>query len=133
MNTIQNTNISVAQKIYFVYTCVETETAAQALATAGVEAYLAFCVNIFPQGTSVYWWQKSVNHSQEVYMLFKTTSQRLNALCTYIKCHHPYTTPFIASSTWEAEENVQNWIQEWLNQTPSPFAQTETHDEILKG
>lgn len=73
-------------------TCPDMEIA-ETLATALVEERLAACVNILPGARSVYEWQGKVEKEQELVLLIKSRSDRLNALETRLLELHPYELP----------------------------------------
>lgn len=73
-------------------TCPDRDTA-RTLARALVEARLAACVNLLPEVESVYRWQGAVETAQEVQLLIKTTTARLEALAARVRTLHPYAVP----------------------------------------
>ncbi len=78
--------------------CVALTTAAsldeaRRLAHHFVEARLAACVQMLPQMISVYRWQGKVEESQEVWMLIKTTRERLPQLEARLHELHTYDVP----------------------------------------
>ena len=63
-----------------------------------VEERLAACVNIFTPVRSVYRWQGAVESAEEVAAIFKTSSEKVDALITRIAGLHSYAVPCIVSS-----------------------------------
>jgi len=63
-----------------------------------IEERLAACVNIFAPVRSIYRWQGAVESAEEVAAIFKTTSDRADALITRIAGLHSYAVPSIVSS-----------------------------------
>src|SRR5688572_24952573 len=77
-------------------TAPDRETALK-LIQGAVQNKLAACGNLIPGIESIYWWQNAIETSQEVLIIFKTTSDALRALKEYILRSHPYEVPeFIA-------------------------------------
>jgi len=66
---------------------------AERLAEALVGERLAACVNVLPGLRSVYRWQGTVEHADEVLLLIKTTHERLDALAARVQALHPYELP----------------------------------------
>ena len=87
-------------KISIVYTTHESSEAALALANKAVEAGLAACVNVLPDMVSVYKWQGVVEEHEEVVMLFKTNTAKVEELKSWIEKYHSYDTPAIL--IWDA-------------------------------
>jgi len=73
-------------------TCPDAESATR-IAEALVEKRLAACVNIVPGLRSVYRWQDGLERADEVLLMIKTTSARLDSLQRQISALHPYELP----------------------------------------
>jgi len=97
-------------------TTPDRETA-EMIADTLVSQQLAACVNILPGVTSVYRWKGSVEHSEELLLVIKTSQTVWPMLEAQIQALHPYELPEIVAvpiKTGEAE-----YIQ-WLeNSIPS--------------
>lgn len=79
--------------ILLVYcSCPDTATADR-LARALVEERLAACVSALPGMRSTYRWQGRIESADEVLLLVKTASDRLDALTARIRALHPYELP----------------------------------------
>ncbi|MGV8942213.1 MAG: divalent-cation tolerance protein CutA [Lysobacter sp.] len=63
------------------------------LARALVDERLAACVSELPSVRSTYRWQDSVEQGEEVLLMIKTTSDRLDALGARLASLHPYELP----------------------------------------
>lgn len=59
-----------------------------------LERRLAACINMAPI-YSAYWWEGKIEEAEEVLLLVKTTSERLNDLVKEVKAVHPYQVPEI--------------------------------------
>ncbi|MCI4447655.1 MAG: divalent-cation tolerance protein CutA [Pyrobaculum sp.] len=59
-----------------------------------LEKRLAACVNMTPV-SSAYWWEGKIEEAEEVMLLVKTTSDKMNELVKEVKAVHPYQVPEI--------------------------------------
>ena len=85
---------------------VEAERVAETVLTER----LAACVNILGPCHSIYRWQGSVERSDEVPALFKTTSQLAGQLRDRIAALPPYDLPTIEAWPVSAAAAVSDWI-----------------------
>ena len=90
--------------IEVLYTTVGTEAEAEKLANLAIANKMAACVNILGGGRSIYRWEEKVEQSNEYYMLFKTTAERLFALEQFIIQNHPYDVPAILK--WQCQSSL---------------------------
>ena len=78
-----------------------------------IEERLAACVNIFAPVRSIYRWQGAVESAEEVAAIFKTTSDRADALITRIAGLHSYAVPCIVSSPVDKIlASYADWVEE---------------------
>ena len=90
----------------------DKESARRATANM-LEEKLIACANIFPAIESVFEWEGSVSDAQEVAVLFKTTSSKLNQAIAHLGDCHPYDTPAIIGWTCEAAHPLTlTWLGE---------------------
>jgi len=82
------------------YTTLSTTEEAEKLARLVLAEKLAGCVNIIPGGRSIYLWNDKIEDNPECYLLFKTTSEKIESLQKFILQHHSYQTPALLH--WEA-------------------------------
>jgi periplasmic divalent cation tolerance protein len=78
-----------------------------------VEERLAACVNLLGPIRSFYRWQGNVESADEVAAIFKTTSERCEALIARIAGIHSYDVPCIV--TWPIDKILGNyaaWVQD---------------------
>ena len=73
-------------------TCPDAATADR-IATALVDARLAACVQRVPGVRSTYRWEGRVETAEEVLLLIKTASDRLDAVIASVRALHPYELP----------------------------------------
>lgn len=76
-----------------------------------VEEQLAACINIFPGVRSIYQWQGTVESSEEVAAILKTSDSRAAALITRIAGLHSYAVPCIVSSP---VDNILASYADWI-------------------
>ncbi len=77
-----------------------------------VEERLAACVNVLGPCTSIYWWEGKVEQSDETPALFKTTTERADALVERVAELHSYDTPAIV--VWPVERVLAaygDWVE----------------------
>lgn len=83
-------------KDYLVIYCTcPNRQVAEHIANTLVDEYLAACVNIASEVTSVYRWQDQVQHDSEILLIIKTHNNTYPALETRIRTLHPYEVPEI--------------------------------------
>ena len=66
-----------------------------------VEERLSACFTVFGPCTSIYWWEGTVEQSDETPALFKTTTARVDGLIERVAELHSYETPAIV--VWPIE------------------------------
>lgn len=72
---------------------------------------MAACVSQVDNIRSAYWWQGSIERTEEVLLLIKTTSQKVESLKQFISVNHPYEIPeLIFISCDDALEAYVNWV-----------------------
>lgn len=79
----------------FVLTNLPDVDSAKTLADHLVATRLAACVNILAPCRSVYRWQGSIETTEEVPLLIKTSTARYPELEAAIQARHPYELPEI--------------------------------------
>lgn len=95
-----------------VFTTVATKAQAETMAHAAVQAHLAACVQM-DLITSTYRWQGTVETSDEVRLLFKTTRERQPALVKWIAANHPHELPAIyAVPVAYTTQPYANWVRD---------------------
>jgi periplasmic divalent cation tolerance protein len=99
-----------------VSTTLPSESAAQGIADAAVNARLAACAQVQGPIRSTFRWQGAVDHATEWYCHFKTTRERLAALQALITESHPYDVPeIIATPIVAGSQPYLSWIEESVN------------------
>lgn len=95
-----------------VTTTIGSRPAADALATAVVEAGLAACAQVSGPIASVYRWQGAVEHAEEWYCHLKTTRACQPALEAELRARHPYEVPEIIVIPLEGSPSYLEWIEQ---------------------
>lgn len=91
-------------------TTVDTEEAADRLATVAVEARHAACAQVLPI-RSVYRWEGRVEQGEERLLLFKTTAAAVGELEAALAAHHPYDVPeFVVVPVTTGSPDYLAWI-----------------------
>lgn len=72
--------------------CPDT-TVATRIAETLVDEHLAACASVLPGMFSVYRWEGSLQRTDEVQLLIKTSAARLSAVIERIRQLHPYQLP----------------------------------------
>jgi len=78
-----------------VMTNLPDRTSAETLAAALIEERLAACVAILQPCRSVYRWKGTIESTDEIPLLIKTTEARYAELENVIRAQHPYAIPEI--------------------------------------
>jgi len=84
----------MTDKILVFTTCGSPQEAAQ-IARSLVESRLAACVAILQPCRSVYRWKGTIESTDEIPLLIKTTEARYAELENVIRAQHPYAIPEI--------------------------------------
>ena len=98
-----------------VQTTVNSQQAAEQLASALLEQRLAACVQIGTPVMSLYRWQGKLERTQEWPLLIKTLAARQQQLEWAIQRLHPYEVPeYLVSKVDHASPDYAWWVQESL-------------------
>jgi periplasmic divalent cation tolerance protein len=102
-----------APDVRIVLTTAGSREEAERLAHALVEGGLAACVNLVPSLTSIYRWQGAVESADEVLLLFKTTTARLEGVEAALRAEHSYEVPeFLVLTTESASQAYLEWLRQ---------------------
>lgn len=101
--------VSGSSSVAFVTT--PDENAAKKIARGLVDQKLAACVNILPNIQSVYMWEDKVNEDNEILLIIKTRTSRVDELIKYVKDNHPYSVPEVITLPIDKGHiPYMNWI-----------------------
>ncbi|GGR75146.1 divalent cation tolerance protein [Streptomyces aureoverticillatus] len=96
-----------------VLTTTDTPGKADALARGAVDARLAACAQINGPVTSVYRWEGAIDTAREWQVLLKTTTERYEALESWLVRAHDYDTPeIIATPVTRGSAAYLAWVAE---------------------
>ncbi len=100
--------------IHLVYTTVDSQDAAETLATLCLQARVAACVNILPQATSLYEWQGELQKTTEYLLLCKTTLSQGAECIALIEQNHPYDCPAILSASIDSNSAFSSYVTDFM-------------------
>ena len=96
-----------------VYAIFDDPAEAQRIGMTIVEERLAACVNILGPCRSIYRWEGVIETATETPALFKTTSDRADALIARVTEMHSYSVPAIV--VWPIERlpaDYGDWVED---------------------
>lgn len=79
------------------YVTTPNANSAKELARKLVDRKLAACVNIIPGLTSIYEWEGKINEDQEILLMIKTRTARVDELSKFVRENHPYSVAEVIS------------------------------------
>lgn len=86
---------------------------ARKIARAALKARLIACANLVPRLESHYRWQGKIESANEVLMILKTRTARLDELERVVLANHSYETPeFIALPASRINRRYAQWLLE---------------------
>ena len=89
---------------------------AQDLARLLVESRAAACVNLIPNVTSVFHWDKAVQLESEILLIIKTTEEKGPEVQALLEEHHSYEVPEIVELDGEVlHQPYMEWVRESLS------------------
>lgn len=83
------------------FVSVPNDKVAKQLAHGIVKNKLAACVNIIPSITSVYEWEGKIQEDNELLLMIKTLSVKVEDLVKYVRDNHPYSVAEVISTPIE--------------------------------
>src|SRR5688572_31917076 len=99
------------ERAVLVYTTWPSIVEAEKAGRGILERRLAACVNILPGMISHYWWQGSIDRSEEIVMIIKTRASLADEVSAAVKSSHSYTTPAILVLPVESvEQSYFGWL-----------------------
>jgi len=122
-NKCSNTKMSEDYKagetsVLFVTT--PDEHSAKKIAHGVVEKQLAACVNIIPQIQSIYMWEGKVNEDNELLLMIKTRTNRVEELTKWVRENHPYSVAEVISIPIEqGNAPYLKWIKDVVPNKPN--------------
>jgi len=101
-------------EIATVYAVFGSRDEAESIGRAMIEKRLAACVNIFGPARSIYRWDGSIEHAEEIPALFKTKAASAERLISAIAELHSYDVPAICQ--WPIERAAAGYPDWVLNE-----------------
>jgi periplasmic divalent cation tolerance protein len=99
-------------KLMIAVCTVPNRETAEELSKSVLQGRMAACVSQVDNIRSAYWWQGSVERAEEILLLIKTTSQKVESLKQFVSANHPYETPeLVFISCDDALEAYVNWVR----------------------
>ncbi len=88
---------------------------AQDLARLLVENRAAACVNLIPNVTSVFHWDKALQMESEILLIIKTVAEKVLEVQALLEKHHSYEVPEIVELDGEVlHQPYMEWVRESL-------------------
>jgi periplasmic divalent cation tolerance protein len=95
-----------------VITTLDSEAAANQLASSIVSERLAACAQVVGPVTSTYWWEGTVESDTEWLCILKSSRDRFTELETKIRQVHPYDVPeILAVSVVAGNGDYLEWLR----------------------
>lgn len=102
-------------------TTTESSEEAQEIADHLVDHHLAACVQVIGPITSTYWWQGSVQKSQEFMCVIKTRKELVGDVGAAIRSLHSYDNPEVIAVPIEGgSADYLGWIEAETTTRPEP-------------
>lgn len=96
-----------------VQTATDSRAEAMELARAVVEARLAACAQVTGPVASTYWWEDTVERTEEWLLVLKLPVSRYQEVAEFIAGRHSYDDPEITATPIVAgAESFLSWIEE---------------------
>ncbi len=83
----------------------------QLIARVLLEQRKAACVNIIPEVTSLFWWEKAIDREKESLLIVKTRVELLDEVIRLVKEIHSYDVPeIIAMPVLGGNNDYLEWV-----------------------
>lgn len=96
------------------YVTTPNVESARKIARELVASKLCACVNIIPNIQSIYEWEGKINEDLEYLLMIKTTTDKIDALSTWVRENHPYSVAEVISVKIE---NGNPPYLDWIKKT----------------
>lgn len=100
-------------KLALLYITNDSVAEAKEIAKHLLEKRMIGCANIFPI-TALYWWEGKIKDGDEVVLIVKTTSDRVEEVRGEIARIHPFDAPCILKIDVDPNEKYLRWIESEL-------------------
>jgi periplasmic divalent cation tolerance protein len=96
-----------------VQTTTDSRAEAMELGHAAVAARLAACAQVTGPISSTYWWEDTIERSEEWLILLKLPADRFDELADFLAEHHSYDEPeIVAVPIVAGSEAYLNWVED---------------------
>ena len=106
------------KNLRLVYITTENKEEAFSIGKEIIENDLAACVNIIPGMSSIYKWEGKIEEANEVILIAKTHTSKMQELTEFVLETHSYECPCIISlniAENEGNQDYLNWLLESMN------------------
>lgn len=106
------------KNLRLVYITTENKEEASSIGKEIIENDLAACVNIIPGMSSIYKWEGKIAEANEVILIAKTHTSKMQELTKFILEKHSYECPCVISlniAENEGNQDYLNWLLESIN------------------
>lgn len=101
------------------YVTTPNEASAKKIANGIISNKLAACVNIIPNLVSIYEWEGRVNEDNELLLMIKTTTDKIDELSKFVRENHPYSVAEVISVKIEnGNPPYLDWITNTVKGSP---------------
>ena len=97
----------------FIYVTASSRHEALSIGRTVVGERLAACANVLDGMTSIYWWERSVQESDEASLILKTRGELVERLTARIRELHSYECPCVVAMPIAAGNPA---YLEWISQ-----------------
>ena len=101
------------KNLRLVYITTHSKKEATKIGRGIIDQNLAACVNIIPKMTSYYKWEGEIKCDEEVILLVKTHTSKIQRVTEYVKKEHSYECPCVISLTLAEDEGNEEYLN-WL-------------------
>ena len=106
-------------ELILILVTVSSESEGKRISDALLSCRLAACVSIVPKVTSSYWWENSIQRSDETLLIAKSRAALLDEVVKCVKEHHAYTVPeIIAMGIAGGNEEYLEWVGKETQDNP---------------
>jgi periplasmic divalent cation tolerance protein len=96
-----------------VQTTTDSRTEAMELGHAAVAARLAACAQVTGPISSIYWWEDSIERSEEWLILLKLPADRFDELAEFLVDRHSYDEPeIVALPIVAGSAGFLDWVED---------------------
>lgn len=119
INLIITSNMINTLKPIIAYVSLPEYEIAKKIATILVEKRLVACAKIINNLESFYIWEDNLNIDKELYLMLKTSEEKVNEIKNILDSNHPYKVyEFIYFDIKGGNDKYFDWMNQVLNEAP---------------